>query len=123
MIPDGSLNALNFEALLAPSPKPHYWIEDVTIANASSLRLLEHSRRNLGRKSARCCWSATRSRLEPKYAALPQAASEMDNIGKRFLLAISAFFARQTPPRPLIWTAIPNITTTFTLWRTAPPAD
>jgi CHAT domain-containing protein len=40
IIPDGSLNTLNFETLLADSPKPHYWIEDVTIADASSLRLL-----------------------------------------------------------------------------------
>ena len=31
IIPDGSLNNLNFEALLAPEPKPHYWIEDVTL--------------------------------------------------------------------------------------------
>src|SRR5713101_7668670 len=55
VIPDGSLNNLNFETLLVPEikapapkmpgsnpsqPKLHYWIEDVTIANASSLRIL-----------------------------------------------------------------------------------
>src|SRR5258708_35756037 len=40
VIPDGSLNNLNFETLLAPDSKLHYWIEDVTILSASSLRLL-----------------------------------------------------------------------------------
>lgn len=45
IIPDGNLNNLNFETLLVPDPnsaatKLHYWIEDVTISNASSLRVL-----------------------------------------------------------------------------------
>ena len=44
IIPDGSLNNLNFETLLvsgAASDGPtHFWIEDATIANASSLQLL-----------------------------------------------------------------------------------
>ena len=44
IIPDGSLNTLNFETLLVPGPSPHYWIEDVTIADASSLRMLAASR-------------------------------------------------------------------------------
>ena len=41
IIPDGILNGLNFETLLAPgSDNSHYWIEDVTISNANSIRLL-----------------------------------------------------------------------------------
>jgi CHAT domain-containing protein len=40
VIADGSLLSLNFETLLVPSPQPHYWIEDATIANASSIALL-----------------------------------------------------------------------------------
>jgi CHAT domain-containing protein len=41
IIPDGVLNGLNFETLLAPgSGKSHYWIEDVTIRNANSIRML-----------------------------------------------------------------------------------
>ena len=44
IIPDGSLNTLNFDTLLVSDPTPHYWIEDVTIADASSLRLLGASR-------------------------------------------------------------------------------
>jgi CHAT domain-containing protein len=41
IIPDGVLNQLNFETLLAPGAGvPHYWIEDVTVTNANSIRLL-----------------------------------------------------------------------------------
>jgi CHAT domain-containing protein len=40
LIPDGALTALNFETLLVPASAIHYWIEDVTISNASSMALL-----------------------------------------------------------------------------------
>jgi len=40
LLPDGSLYGLNFETLLVPGPKPHFWIEDVTLTTASSLTLL-----------------------------------------------------------------------------------
>jgi CHAT domain-containing protein len=41
IIPDGVLNGLNFETLLTPgSGSSHYWIEDVTIRNANSIRML-----------------------------------------------------------------------------------
>jgi CHAT domain-containing protein len=41
IIPDGALNGLNFETLLTPDSKnSHYWIEDVTISSASSIRML-----------------------------------------------------------------------------------
>jgi len=40
VVPDGALHQLNFETLVVPSPHPHYWIEDVAIAGAPSLRVL-----------------------------------------------------------------------------------
>ncbi len=43
IIPDGVLNQLNFETLLTPgADDSHYWIEDVTVSNANSIRLLSH---------------------------------------------------------------------------------
>jgi CHAT domain-containing protein/predicted negative regulator of RcsB-dependent stress response len=48
VIPDGALNRLNFETLLAPgasgpaSARFHYWIEDVTVSSANSIRMLSH---------------------------------------------------------------------------------
>ena len=40
VLPDGSLYGLNFETLIVPGSKPHFWIEDVTLTSASSLTLL-----------------------------------------------------------------------------------
>jgi len=41
IIPDGVLNELNFETLLTSGTNsPHYWIEDVTVSNANSIRML-----------------------------------------------------------------------------------
>ena len=43
IIPDGSLNNLNFETLVVAEPKPHFWIDDAEVADASSLRVLAAS--------------------------------------------------------------------------------
>ncbi len=41
IIPDGVLNGLNFETLLTPASNgSHYWIEDVTIRSANSIRMV-----------------------------------------------------------------------------------
>jgi CHAT domain-containing protein len=41
IVPDGVLNELNFETLLTSGTNsPHYWIEDVTVSNANSIRML-----------------------------------------------------------------------------------
>jgi CHAT domain-containing protein len=84
IVPDGSLNALNFEALLAPDPKPHYWIEDVTIANASSLRLLDRAAARSRSQKRRLLLVGNPLAASPEFGTLPQAASEIANIGKRF---------------------------------------
>ncbi|HYU15056.1 MAG TPA: CHAT domain-containing tetratricopeptide repeat protein, partial [Candidatus Acidoferrum sp.] len=40
LVPDGPLHQLNFETLVVAGARPHYWIEDVTLATAPSLGLL-----------------------------------------------------------------------------------
>jgi CHAT domain-containing protein len=40
IVPDGPLHQLNFETLVVPGARPHYWIEDVTLATAPSIGLL-----------------------------------------------------------------------------------
>lgn len=84
IVPDGSLNALNFEALLAPDPKPHYWIEDVTIANASSLRLLDRAASRNRADKRRLLLVGNPIAASPEFGTLPQAASEIAKIGQRF---------------------------------------
>ncbi len=84
IIPDGSLNALNFEALLAPEPTPHYWIEDVTLANASSLRLLDRASHTSRAEKHRMLLIGNPVAASSEFGTLPQAAREIENIQKRF---------------------------------------
>jgi len=54
VIPDGILNDLNFETLLTPgADSSHYWIEDVTISNANSIRMLSMLATGSSRRDAK----------------------------------------------------------------------
>jgi CHAT domain-containing protein/Tfp pilus assembly protein PilF len=85
LLPDGSLYGLNFETLIVPGPKLHYWIEDATVTTASSLTLLA---------SAAGARPAPRGKtiflvgdtVSPNadFPTLPQAAAEMQSIEKYF---------------------------------------
>ena len=41
LVPHGILHNLNFETIPVPHPQPHYWIEDVTLALAPSLAVIQ----------------------------------------------------------------------------------
>ncbi len=86
IIPDGSLNSLNFETL-TPQPN-HYWIEDVTIANATSLRLLPTSHGTSENFNGRLLLigdaSVPDSGPDNRYPHLPNSARQMENVEKYF---------------------------------------
>ena len=83
IIPDGSLNSLNFETLLVPGPKPHYWIEDATIADANSLRLLAGSHGST-KSGGKLLLIGDAVSPNADYAELPKAGVEIENIEKHF---------------------------------------
>jgi CHAT domain-containing protein len=90
LVPDGSLNNLNFETLLVPGPesKLHYWIEDATIANASSLRVLGAAGRDKGasQKNRDRTLLLMGASVAPnsKYPELPKAADQMESVARYF---------------------------------------
>jgi CHAT domain-containing protein len=94
IVPDGSLNTLNFETLLVPDPVPHYWIEDVTITDASSLRLLaaSHAAKTKGGKLF-----LLGNAIAPNadYPELRKAADEIESIEKHFPPAQEQVFVRE----------------------------
>jgi CHAT domain-containing protein len=96
IIPDGGLNSLNFETLL-PQPK-HYWIEDVTIANAASLRLLPASRSHSWNLNGKLLLMgnpvAPDAASDNPYPELPNAAAQTENIEKYFPNERQRDFAR-----------------------------
>jgi CHAT domain-containing protein/Tfp pilus assembly protein PilF len=84
VVPDGSLNSLNFETLLVPDAQPRYWIEDVTLSSASSLRMLKafHAAHSKGAGNLLLFGDA----IQPNddFPPLPKAAVEMQSIKKHF---------------------------------------
>jgi CHAT domain-containing protein len=113
VIPDGSLNNLNFETLLVPEiklpdaklrdqklatsnlpapkqsvsvpqPKLHYWIEDVTVASASSLRILGAARTEEKKRDRTLLLIGNSAAPNDKYPQLAQAAAQMQSVAQRF---------------------------------------
>lgn len=86
IVPDGSLNSLNFETL-TPQPK-HYWIEDVTITNAGSLRMLSASRARPAKLAGGLLLMGNpvppKSGAEDIYPKLPNSGAEMAGVEKYF---------------------------------------
>jgi CHAT domain-containing protein len=83
IIADSVLNNLNFETLLVSGAKPHYWIEDVTITNASSLRMLAASHATT-RTGGKLLLIGDPVIPDPKFPPLPSAKIEMEDIEKHF---------------------------------------
>ena len=87
LVPDGPLHELSFETLIVPSPKPHYWIEDVTLALAPALSLLDVTAAAVNSADGR-----ERSILligDPlpagsEFPSLPSAGEEMKRIASQF---------------------------------------
>ena len=109
VIPDGSLNNLNFETLLVSEPGPsepmlpearlHYWIEDVTIANASSLRVLGAARAgtstNKEKRGRALLLVGNSVAPNDKYPELPKAAAQMESVARHFPVAGQRILARE----------------------------
>jgi len=119
IIPDGSLNSLNFETLLVPEPKLHYWIEDATIADANSLRLLAASHNSSPDSSSHGSSLHGSSPREAsktgvgkllligdavapnhEYDELPKAAAEIESIKKHFTPAGLRVYTRAQATAP-----------------------
>jgi CHAT domain-containing protein len=84
VIPDSSLNNLNFETLIVSEPKPHYWIEDATIADASSLHVLSASYLRERKRPRRLLLVGDSAAPSKEYPELPKAAVQMDSVARHF---------------------------------------
>jgi CHAT domain-containing protein len=86
IISDGSLNGLNFETLLKPEGgKVHYWIEDVTLINANSIRLLSRLDSSSSPKDANnLLLIGDPVSSGSQYESLPNAPAEVADIKRHF---------------------------------------
>jgi CHAT domain-containing protein len=94
IIPDGSLNTLNFETLLVPGAPPHYLIEDVAIADASSLRMLAAARSD-NKPTGSLLLIGDAVSPNAAYPELRKASAEIENVDKHFPPAQQQIFARE----------------------------
>ncbi len=98
LVADSALSRLNFETLIVPGDpakgvSPHYWIEDVSVTNARSLRLLAAGGQP-GRAQPKAVSDAAQMLLigdpvyaKGEYAPLPNAGSEMSGVSAHFAAA------------------------------------
>jgi CHAT domain-containing protein len=86
IIPDGALYALNFETLIAPAPdRMRYWIEEVTLESAASLRLIAaHTPPAAGSPSKKLLLIGDPTMTGNELPPLPNAAAEIKGIEKHF---------------------------------------
>ena len=108
IVPDGVLNSLNFETLLVSrsqdvvkdEARQHYWIEDVTLSSAGSLRILQAS--NAARRKGAGNLLLFGDAIAPNedFPQLPKAAIEMESIEKHFPPGEQQVFARDQASPP-----------------------
>jgi CHAT domain-containing protein len=84
LLPDGGLYSLNFETLIVPGPKPHFWIEDVTLTTASSLSLLASAANRTPVKQKNLLLVGDALKASDEFEPLPQAEDEMKVVGSYF---------------------------------------
>jgi CHAT domain-containing protein len=84
LLPDGKLYGLNFEALIVPEPKPHFWIEDITLSTASSLALLASAETRQVPKEKSLFLVGDTVPPNDDFPKLPQAPAEMTEVEKYF---------------------------------------
>jgi CHAT domain-containing protein len=84
LVPDGGLYGLNFETLIAPEPKPHFWIEDVTLTTASSLTMLAAAANRPPAKEKNLLLVGNTKEANTAFPPLFQSAVEMRKIEQYF---------------------------------------
>jgi CHAT domain-containing protein len=83
VVADGNLSGLGFDSVIVPAPKPHYWIEDVAVENASSLRLLVESSHRQAAAGGKLLLMGDPLPV-PEFPALPRAAEELGRVKADF---------------------------------------
>jgi CHAT domain-containing protein len=96
VVAEGKLNTLNFETLVVPAPKRHYWIEDVTVMNAGSLQLLARAATKPASASRMLVVGNAQS-PDPSFPPLKYAAVEIRAVAKRFVKPVVLEGAAATP--------------------------
>ncbi len=84
VVPDGRLHEINFETLVVDDPKPHYWIEDATVALVPSLGVLRRTPWRGPRRRPRLLIIGDPLPADPEFPPLPHLKTEIAGIAAGF---------------------------------------
>jgi len=84
LLPAESLYGLNFESLIVPGPKPHFWIEDVILTTGSSLTLLSSASPRVSAKSKNLLLVGNAESPNADFPPLAQAPAELAKVAGYF---------------------------------------
>lgn len=96
VVADDVLHALNFETLVVPGPKPHYWIEDAIVSSASSLQLLAQQEPKKSIAESILLVGDPPS-ADAQFPRLAYAAQEIQSVGRHFNQRVVLAGAKATP--------------------------
>ena len=84
VVPHRNLYRLNFETLIVPGNPPHYWINDVTVENTSSLAFRFTAQKKTAATSKQLLLVGDPVQATPEYPKLKNAATEMHYVAGHF---------------------------------------
>lgn len=84
VVADRALNLINFETLLAPKPQVHYWIEDATVSNASSIALLARASQTKAASEKKLLLIGDPIYTGTDFPELKQARLELQDVANHF---------------------------------------
>jgi CHAT domain-containing protein len=93
IIPHRSLYKLNFETLIVPGNRSHYWINDVTVENTSSMVFRFASQRKTISDRKPLLLIGDPIQATPEYPKLKNAAAEMRYVANHFPTSQTVFIS------------------------------
>jgi CHAT domain-containing protein len=96
IIPHRNLYRLNFETLIVPGDAPHYWINDVTVENTSSMAFRFAAQKKVAATSKQLLLMGDPVQATPEYPKLKNAAAEMHYVAGHFSAPQMALISDKT---------------------------
>jgi CHAT domain-containing protein len=90
--PDGRLHGINFETLVVDGPKPHYWIDDATVALVPSLGVLQRTPTRVPARRPRLLLIGDPLPADPEFPPLPHLKTEVTEIAATFAASDRAVY-------------------------------
>ncbi len=90
--PDGRLHEINFETLVVDGPKPHYWIDDSTVALVPSLGVLQRALTHRPARRPRLLMIGDPLPADPEFPPLAHLKTEIAEIAAGFAASDRAVY-------------------------------